>query len=57
MFIETRSVVGLSTLLGDLSIPGSGWNGLLDKWYSPFFVRVTPDVISLQLCTLKVVGV
>jgi hypothetical protein len=30
---------------------------LLDQWYSTFFVRVPPDIISLQLCTPKVVGV
>jgi hypothetical protein len=29
----------------------------LDQWYSTFFVRVPPDVISLQLCTPNVVGV
>jgi hypothetical protein len=29
----------------------------LDQWYSTFFVRVPPDIISLQLCTPKVVGV
>jgi hypothetical protein len=29
----------------------------LDHWYSTFFVRVPPDIISLQLCTPKVVGV
>jgi hypothetical protein len=29
---------------------------LLDQWYSTFFVRVPPDIISLQLCTPKVVG-
>jgi hypothetical protein len=29
----------------------------LDQWYSTFFVRVPPDVIILQLCTPKVVGV
>jgi hypothetical protein len=28
----------------------------LYHWYSIFFVRVPPDVISLQLCTPKVVG-
>jgi len=28
----------------------------LDQWYSTFFVRVPPDIISLQLCTPKVVG-
>jgi hypothetical protein len=28
----------------------------LDQWYSTFFVRVIPDIISLQLCTPKVVG-
>jgi hypothetical protein len=26
------------------------------QWYSTFFVRVPPDIISLQLCTPKVVG-
>jgi hypothetical protein len=31
--------------------------GLLEQWYSTFFVRVPPDIISLQLCTPKVVGV
>jgi hypothetical protein len=29
----------------------------LDQWYSTFFVRVLPDIISLQLCTPNVVGV
>jgi hypothetical protein len=29
----------------------------LAQWYSTFFVRVPPDIISLQLCTPKVVGV
>jgi hypothetical protein len=28
----------------------------LSQWYSTFFVRVPPDIISLQLCTPKVVG-
>jgi hypothetical protein len=28
----------------------------VDQWYSTFFVRVPPDIISLQLCTPKVVG-
>ena len=28
----------------------------LDQWYSTFFVRVTPDIISLQICSLKVAG-
>jgi hypothetical protein len=27
------------------------------QWYSTFFVRVPPDIISLRLCTPKVVGV
>jgi hypothetical protein len=30
---------------------------VLDQWYSTFFVRAPPDIISLQLCTPKVVGV
>jgi hypothetical protein len=29
---------------------------IIDEWYSTFFVRVPPDIISLQLCTPKVVG-
>jgi hypothetical protein len=29
---------------------------ITDQWYSAFFVHVPPDVISLQLCTPKVVG-
>jgi hypothetical protein len=29
----------------------------LDQWYSTVFVRVPPDIISLQLCTPKVVSV
>jgi hypothetical protein len=29
----------------------------LEQWYSTFFVRVPPDVVSLQLCTPKVVWV
>jgi hypothetical protein len=28
----------------------------LNQWYSTFFVRVPPHIISLQLCTPKVVG-
>jgi hypothetical protein len=28
----------------------------LEQWYSTFFVRVPPHIISLQLCTPKVVG-
>jgi hypothetical protein len=28
----------------------------IDQWYSTFFVRVPPHIISLQLCTPKVVG-
>jgi hypothetical protein len=28
----------------------------VDQWYSTFFVRVPPDIISLQHCTPKVVG-
>jgi hypothetical protein len=28
----------------------------LEQWYSTFFVRVPPDIISLQLCTPEVVG-
>jgi hypothetical protein len=30
---------------------------LLNQWYSTFFVRVHPDIISLQLYTSKVVDV
>jgi hypothetical protein len=30
---------------------------LLRQWYSTFLFRVPPDIISLQLCTPKVVGV
>jgi hypothetical protein len=29
----------------------------LDQWYSTFFVRVPPDIISVQLYTPKVGGV
>jgi hypothetical protein len=32
-------------------------NGGLLQWYSTFFFRVPPVIISLQLCTPKVVGV
>jgi hypothetical protein len=28
----------------------------LDHWYPTFFIRVPPDVISLELHTPKVVG-
>jgi hypothetical protein len=28
----------------------------IEQWYSTFFVRVPPDIISLQLYTPKVVG-
>jgi hypothetical protein len=31
--------------------------GVLDRLYSTFYVRVPADVIFLQLCTPKVVGV
>jgi hypothetical protein len=30
---------------------------VLDQWYSTYFVRVPPDVISLQLCTPKIIFV
>jgi hypothetical protein len=33
------------------------WADSLEQWYSTFFVHVPPDIISLQLCTPKVVGV
>jgi hypothetical protein len=29
----------------------------LRQWYSTFLIRVPPDIISLQLCTPKVVSV
>jgi hypothetical protein len=29
----------------------------LQQWYSTFFVRVSPDIISFQFCTPKVDGV
>jgi hypothetical protein len=29
----------------------------LEQWYSTFFVRVPPDIISFERCTPKVVGV
>jgi hypothetical protein len=29
----------------------------IDQCYSTFFVRVPPDIISLQFCTPRVVGV
>jgi hypothetical protein len=29
----------------------------LVQWYSTFFACVSPDIISLQLCAPKVVGV
>jgi hypothetical protein len=29
----------------------------VEQWYSTIFVPVPPDVICLQLCTPKVVGV
>jgi hypothetical protein len=29
---------------------------VLSQWHSTFFVRVPPHIISLQLCTPKVVG-
>jgi hypothetical protein len=28
--------------------------GILEQWYSTFFVRVPPDIISLQLCIIYV---
>jgi hypothetical protein len=46
-----RERVGLITLRGLASSLNT-----LDHWYSTFFVRVPPDIISLQLCTPKVVG-
>jgi hypothetical protein len=30
---------------------------LCGQWYSTLFVRMSPDVISLQLCTPKFVGI
>jgi hypothetical protein len=35
---------------------GDGRLFTLSQWYSTFFVRVPPDIISLQLFTPKVVG-
>jgi hypothetical protein len=35
--------------------PGYNHIGLYQR-YSTFFIRVPPDLISLQLCTPKVVG-
>jgi hypothetical protein len=32
-------------------------SSVLDQCYSTFFVRISPDVISLQLCTPKAVRV
>jgi hypothetical protein len=29
----------------------------IDPWFSTFIVRVPPDVISLQLCTPKLIGI
>jgi hypothetical protein len=40
-----------------VSLAGLSIGGTIDQWYSTFFVRVPPDIISLQLRTLKVVGV
>jgi hypothetical protein len=33
------------------------YSSAIEQWYSAFFVRVPPDVISLQLYTRKVVCV
>jgi hypothetical protein len=40
-----------------LNIMKAGILNLPSQWYSTFFVRVPPDIIYLQLCTPKVVGV
>jgi hypothetical protein len=40
----------------DVTLLDSFLRGALNQWYSTFFVRVPPDIISLQLCTPKVVG-
>jgi hypothetical protein len=31
--------------------------GTIEQWYSNFFVCVPPDIISLQRCTPRLVGV
>jgi hypothetical protein len=36
--------------------PRLRWMDGVEQWYSTFFVRVPPDIISLQLCTPKVLG-
>jgi hypothetical protein len=40
----------------DLRLRPHGYRGRLYQWYSTFFVRVPPDIISLQLFTPKVVS-
>jgi hypothetical protein len=47
-----RSLMFLCRLFVDILT-----NDTLAQWYSTFFVRVPPDIISLQLCTPTVVGV
>jgi hypothetical protein len=43
-------------ILLDTGLIKPGRMGSLYQWYSTFFVRVPSDIISLQLCTPKVVG-
>jgi acyl-ACP thioesterase len=47
----------MQTRRRDLSIMRSFYVLCVRQWYSTFFVRVPPDIIYLQLCTPKVVGV
>jgi hypothetical protein len=53
--------VGISERKRPLERPRHRWEDnikmdLLEQWYSTFFVRIPPHIISLQLCTPKVVG-
>jgi hypothetical protein len=73
MYIHSRLVqvpwihgvtgLGSPTALGGLNCGGIGLGLVLamvmalDQWYSTFLVRIPPDIISLQLCIIKVFGV
>jgi hypothetical protein len=56
IFLRTHHSISSSHLI-IRHITGVSGSGHLMQWYSTSFIRVPPNIISLQLCTPKVVGV
>jgi hypothetical protein len=48
---------GMTRKFEKLKLFRKSLSSLLRQWYPTFFVRVPPEVVSLQFCTPKVVGV